>query len=153
MLFNIIKGNFCPDDIQNLKKRIDPELFIPPQILIWTTLFHLQYWIFCRAIIFSLSKRLLETKRSTECDCYCVFGHTNPFVRTFFLNLRGLLTKTRIEFAVGYEKIHLGRHDGCWVLASCVFRCGSVSQRSWKTEDEYFVSVGLWPFPGKLVCV
>ncbi len=23
MLFNIIKGNFCPDDIQNLKKRID----------------------------------------------------------------------------------------------------------------------------------
>ena len=22
MLFNIIKGNFCPDDIQNLKKRL-----------------------------------------------------------------------------------------------------------------------------------
>ena len=32
-----------------------PELFIPPQILIRTTLFHLQYWIFGRAIIFSLS--------------------------------------------------------------------------------------------------
>ena len=73
----------------NWLKTLSPELFIPYQILIWITLFHLQYWIFRGVVIFFLSKRLLETKRSTECDCYCVLGHTNAFVRTIFFKLTG----------------------------------------------------------------
>ena len=86
VIFNILLGCIC---CQKLYGILYPELFIPHQILIWITLFHLQYWIFRGVVISFLSKRLLETKRSTECDCYCVLGHTNPFVRTIFFKLTG----------------------------------------------------------------